>query len=234
MIPVDLYLRVREMEGRLYPDDVVARLPQVSTNHPLADEWHARATSSSKLIHYLTRNVHPLNILDVGCGNGWLSHKLSLIRGARVWGVDINEHELRQAVRIFSNHHLSFLKADIFHAPFSRYSFDSIILGNVIQYFPDLPGLLLVLKSLLSQGGEIHLLDSPFYEPNEIPSACERTRIYYTSLSLPEMAEHYFHHSNASLEKFSPHWLYKPDNFAARFMRRVGKPASPFPWIVIR
>jgi len=234
MIPVDLYLRARELEGRLYPDAMVARLPQMPAEYPLADEWQARATSSSRLVRYLEGNARPLKILDVGCGNGWLSHKLSLIPNSHVWGVDINERELGQAARIFNNDRLSFLKADVFQAPFSRRSFDAITLVSVIQYFPDLPGLLQVLKTLLSPVGEIHVLDSPLYEPDEVPSARERTRLYYTSLNLPEMAEHYFHHACSSLDQFFPRWLYKPGSLASRLTRRLGKAVSPFPWIVIR
>ncbi len=43
MIPIDLYLRVREKEGRLYSDQIVARLPDIPADHPLVDEWRARA-----------------------------------------------------------------------------------------------------------------------------------------------------------------------------------------------
>ena len=90
---VDLYLRVREKEGRLYSNDVVAQLPFVSDGHPLANEWRARSTSASRLTRCLSRQAKPLAILELGCGNGWLSNLLSK-SGHRVIGVDQNLYEL--------------------------------------------------------------------------------------------------------------------------------------------
>jgi len=49
------YLRARSAEGRLYPDDVVARLPLVPPSDPLAREWRMRADSATRLVGYLRR-----------------------------------------------------------------------------------------------------------------------------------------------------------------------------------
>ena len=231
---VDLYLSVREKEGRLYPDDLAARLPHLPPNHPLADEWRARAASSDRLRRYLTRSSRPLAILELGCGNGWLSHQLARIPSAWVCGLDRNPLELAQAARLFTGPNLTFLETDISNLPFSRRSFDVILLASVIQYIPDLPALILDLQPVLKPGGEIHLLDSPLYEPGELLSARQRTRSYYDSLGFSEMAGHYFHHPVSSLDPFSPHWLYRPDSLMARLAHRFGQAVSPFPWICLR
>lgn len=229
----DLYLRVREKEGRLYSDDMVAQLPDVPGGHPLAKEWYARADSSARLVRYLVKLPRPLNVLELGCGNGWLSGKLARIPGAQVWGVDMMSRELIQAARLFANPRLNFLAADIFHAPFLHRTFEVIVLASVIQYFPDLPALLRTLQTLLKSHGEIHILDSPLYQPGELPAAKERSRAYYSALGFPEMAEHYFHHPVTALDQHSPRWLYRPENFRARLANRFGKAVSPFPWIVL-
>jgi len=117
MIPIDLYLRVREKEGRLYSDQIVARLPDIPADHPLADEWRARAESANRLAHYIARLPQPPRILELGCGNGWLSHKLASIGGVRVWGLDRGGSELTQAWRLFHASNLVFLNADIFRPP---------------------------------------------------------------------------------------------------------------------
>ncbi len=150
-------------EGRLYPDQLVARLPEIPGDHPLAEEWHWRADSSSRLLAYLAEKPGKLDLLDLGCGNGWLSMKLSCLRGSRVWGVDRNLLELHQAGRLFEKPNLLLFAADITELPVHRNAFDIIILASVIQYFPDLAGLLHALLLLLKRSGEIHILDSPLY-----------------------------------------------------------------------
>jgi len=234
MNPLDLYLCVREKEGRLYPDPIAAHLPDLPAHHPLADEWHARAASANRLARYIARLPQLPCILELGCGNGWLSHKLASVRGVRAWGLDRGGSELAQAARLFGASNLAFLNADIFRSPFVPHRFDLIVLASVIQYFPDLSALIRTLKDLLTPGGEIHVLDSPLYSENELTAARERTRAYYASLGFPEMAGLYFHHTVSSLLPFSPRWLYRPPDWQNRFRRRFGQITSPFAWFCIR
>jgi SAM-dependent methyltransferase len=229
----ELYLRVREKEGRLYSDDFVTSLPNLPGENILAKEWEVRADSSVRLTRYLANLSRPLNILDLGCGNGWLSGKLSQISDARVWGMDVMSQELTQAARLFRNASLCFLAANIYCAPIKPMSFDVIILASVIQYFPNLPVLISTLQTLLKVRGEIHVLDSPLYLPGQLPSARERSNTYYTKLGFPEMAGYYFHHPISALEQFSPRWLYQPKNLLIRLAHMFGRTVSPFPWIVI-
>lgn len=234
MNALDLYLSVRAKEGRLYTDEVAARLPSISPAHPLAREWQARADSCLRLKHYLARTGRHLTILELGCGNGWLSGQLASLPNAQVWGLDLDSPELAQAARLFSTSNLGFLAADIFSAPFPRPAFDVIVLASVIQYFPDLAALLHAMQPLLNPGGEIHLLDSPLYEPGELPAARQRTRTYYTALGFPGMAEFYFHHAFPDLQGYALHWLYRPRQLHIRLARGLGKVVSPFPWVCLR
>jgi ubiquinone/menaquinone biosynthesis C-methylase UbiE len=234
MNPADVYLLVREKEGRLYPDQVVLHLPTLPSNYPHKAEWEARAVSANKLIRYIMRLHLPLFILELGCGNGWLSRRIGNIPGVRIWGLDRSGIELKQAARLFNSSNTGFLSTDIFRSPFIYHSFDLIILASVIQYFKDLPALIQNLQPLLTNRGEIHIIDSPIYERQELSSASERTINYYIALGFPEMADHYFHHSTDELTKFSTHWLYKPDRWQAQLARLSGKTTSPFPWLSIR
>src|SRR4051812_13830112 len=84
----DLYLAVREKEGRVYSDEEVRNLPN-SSRH--SDEWKIRKETAKKLRAYLKGK----NILEVGCGNGWLANYLNAT------GIDINEFEVNQALRVF-------------------------------------------------------------------------------------------------------------------------------------
>ncbi len=233
MNELDLYLRVREKEGRIYSDAVLQSLPRLPSNHPLAAEWQLRAGSCAGLVRYLTNLNRPLNILELGSGNGWLSHQMVTIPSAHVLGVDRGGPELAQAARVFGQTHLEFTAADIFRAPFQAASFDIIVLASVIQYFPNLTDLILAIRPLLTAVGEIHLLDSPLYPPAELPSARERTQDYYRSLGFPEMASCYHHHATTVLDRFSPRWIYRPDRQMTRILGLLGRRKSPFPWIML-
>lgn len=230
----ELYLRLREKEGRLYSDDVVARLPLMPDGHRFADEWRARARSASRLTRYLSARPGPLSILELGCGNGWLSNLLSSV-GHSVLGMDQNHHELKQAARVFQAHsRLSFFEADIFSAPFIRACFDVIVLASVLQYFQDAHALVSVLFNYLKPQGEIHILDTPLYLDHELDAAILRSEQYYESLGFPEMAGHYFHHCISDLDALHPKMLYQPRAWTLRLKHWVGQDDSPFPWIMIK
>jgi ubiquinone/menaquinone biosynthesis C-methylase UbiE len=233
MKPIDLYLLVRKKEGRLYPDHIVKNLPTFPFDEPQKVEWRARENSTKRLISYLARLPVPLFVLELGCGNGWLTHKLGSINGVRVIGLDLGGIELKQASHLFSSPNIGFLCSDIFRPPFPQNSFDVIVLASVIQYFADLPNLFTILQPLLTKRGEIHLMDSPIYKKRDLPSARERTVTYYTSLGIPEMAGNYFHHSTDELYNYSPEWLYRPDSWRVRLARFFGNIDSPFPWLRI-
>jgi hypothetical protein len=65
-----LYLSLRTKESRLYPDDIVRQLPDVSFNEALRHEWEVRNISLKKLISYLKKSETKKKILEVGCGMG--------------------------------------------------------------------------------------------------------------------------------------------------------------------
>ena len=229
----DLYLRVREKEGRVYSDEVVMRLPEVPASHPLRREWAARRASMKRLLRYVRERPSLTRILELGCGNGWLSHHLACLPGKQVWGVDRKSAELTQATRVFGKRNVLFLATDIFEAPFAAATFDMVLIASAIQYFPDLPKLIHPLRRLLRQGGELHIMDSPFYEEADLRAARERSQAHYAALGFPEMTAYYFHHTYAELKEFSPRWLYRPHSLKGRLAGWLGLIDSPFPWLCI-
>src|SRR5688572_8022793 len=87
----ELYISLRNTERRIYTDDEVAQLPDIPDNHIYTQEWKIRKLSCQRLIHYLQKKNKPLRFLEVGCGNGWLAHRLSTIKNSVVKGIDINQ-----------------------------------------------------------------------------------------------------------------------------------------------
>lgn len=227
-----IYLKVRAKENRVYPDEEVANLPFASSTNPHKKEWYLRAKSFFRLKKYLDKKVN-LDILDLGCGNGWLSGQLSKTFNFNFYCVDINYTELKQGCAMFNNGKLKFIYSDIFTSDIPIHTFDIIILNAAVQYFPDITRLLKRLLTLLNKTGEIHLIDSPFYPEIEVKIARERTVQYYRSLGFPEMVKKYFHHTYDHLLNFHFKILYDPKSLKTKISRLVLGNDSPFPWIII-
>jgi ubiquinone/menaquinone biosynthesis C-methylase UbiE len=224
------YITTRGLENRLYTDEELEKLPTIDDDHTHYKEWQIRKRSSQRLVRHLSARKRSLDILEIGCGNGWLSHRLAGIPGTQVTGVDINFTELQQAARVFSDDpNLVFIQGDIRSGILSDRLFDCIVFAASIQYFPSLKKIVHFSLSFLKPGGEIHIADTHFYRPQEIETARRRTIAYYASLGYPEMADFYFHHSRTDLRSFHHKIVYDPHSFGSRLLRRK----DPFPWIRI-
>lgn len=225
------YISLREKENRLYTDDIVKKLPEPPADHPLRKEWLHRKASTEKLIAYLKKRKNSPNILELGCGNGWLSHHLAELDQSIVWGIDRNERELLQAARVFNTYgNLSFLYADVFTAPLPQNAFDFVILASSMQYFDNVKTLLNTLLSLLAPGGEIHIIDSPIYRSHELHQARQRSMHYFQNMR-SDMHDFYHHHDWESLSEFKVTILYDPHSITSRIRRAIIPYTPPFPWI---
>jgi len=227
-----IYLKVREKEKRICSDTELLNLPFASNSNPHKKEWTLRAKSFKRFTKYLQTKKHGLNILDLGCGNGWFSGQLSKSYDHNYYCFDLNLKELKQGRQNFKSEKLKFLYADIFSSEMPSNFFDIIIINAAIQYFPDFKKLINRLLILLTEKGEIHIIDSPIYSEEEAVKAKQRTLDYYSSLGFPEMSNNYFHHSWDGLKEFKYKILYNPSDFMNRF-KRVFIEDSPFPWISI-
>jgi SAM-dependent methyltransferase len=230
------YLEVRGLEGRLLGDEVVRRLPEVPARHPRAGEWRVRVWTLRRLRAYLEGRPELTVLLDVGCGNGWMSARLAESPGRLVYALDVNQPELEQGARVFrDNPRLIFLFADVTGERLPAACVDLVLLAGAVQYFPDLAVLVPRLRRLLRPGGELHILDSPFYRRQDVDRARARSEDHYRRLGCPGMAGHYHHHCFEDLEPFAPECLYDPSALLSRLRRCLGRTGeSPFPWIRIR
>ncbi|HSZ35392.1 MAG TPA: class I SAM-dependent methyltransferase [Puia sp.] len=224
-----IYLNTRQKESRLYSDMQVASLPSIDPSHLHSKEWAVRKRSSLRLLKYLDKKKKPLIILEVGCGNGWLCGMMSSLQNTRVTGSDVNNSELDQAKRVFFNRtNLEFESGDFRNMDLNR-KFDVIIFAASIQYFPIFDSTVNKALTFLNRDGEIHILDSRFYDPDELEQARQRSYEYYDSLGNGEMAKHYFHHELISLNRFKHRFLFSPYKFISKIIFKK----DPFPWIRI-
>lgn len=225
------YIAVRKKEQRIYRDEEVRKLPLISEQHPHFKEWQARKHSSDRLFKYISHLKTPPDILEVGCGNGWLSHKLSTLTGTEVTGFDINQLELHQAKKVFGHRlNLRFTSTDPFGPEAPKKLYDVIVFAASIQYFSSPQQIISKALGKLHPGGSIHIIDSHFYKPEEVPAAKQRTDNYFAQLGFPAMSESYFHHSLEALKQFDPEILYNPHSVWNRLTQRN----DPFYWICIK
>ncbi len=172
-----------------------------------------------------------LKILEVGCGNGWLAHRLVSVHGYDVTGTDINLAELQQAARVFSHiPYLQFVYGGINAEKIEDKEYDFIVFAASMQYFSSLRDTITLAFPKLKTNGEIHIIDSPFYTSTEMEAAKKSTRDYYTNLGFTEMTEYYFHHTMDELASFRYKILYKPSFIRHRILNNK----NPFPWICIK
>ncbi|HEX7014442.1 MAG TPA: class I SAM-dependent methyltransferase [Cyclobacteriaceae bacterium] len=226
------YTALRTSEGRLLPDAIVKDLPHVPRQHPLRKEWLVRKRSAEALARYM-KKTSPARVLEIGCGNGWLINFLAGQVEADYCGVDVNEIELKQAVRLFSTQdRITFVYGDITSSAFDECKTDVIVCASVIQYFPDLPSLLDRLKGMLCANGEIHIIDSPLYREGDAAAAKARSVDHFWKTGQPDMASYYHHHTWKSLKNDHYDVLHHPNSLSGRIKKWLGY--SPFPWVVVR
>lgn len=229
----EYYLKLRNAERRNYDDETLSHLPYITHSHKHYKEWQIRKNSSDKLKHYLSQKSHNINILEIGCGNGWLANKIAQLKNANVIGMDINLTELEQAARVFkSKDNLIFLHADIFSEKLDNLKFNCIILSAAIQYFKDLTVLVQRLLELTVHGGEIHIIDSPLYCKKETQTAKNTSYNHFKEMDVPEMSSLYFHHMMVELANFKFIIMFKPDSLFNRARRRLfSGNLPPFYWL---
>ncbi|RJQ35640.1 class I SAM-dependent methyltransferase [Candidatus Parcubacteria bacterium] len=71
-------------------------------------------------------------ILDIGCGNGFLSYEVAG-KAKEVVGIDIKDYNIREAQKRFSRANLKYIIGDATKYDFGH-RFDKIILSNVLEH----------------------------------------------------------------------------------------------------
>lgn len=229
----NLYLKVRKKEKRIYSDDEIKLLPYASKRNPHRDEWALRTKSFLRFKKYLSQKKTKLNILDLGCGNGWFTGQLANEFEHNYYCIDVNLTELEQAARVFENDNTTFIYADIFTTSLPANTFDLVIINSALQYFQNISALMKELFFISKTYGDVHIIDTPFYNANEIMPAKNRTLKYYTSIGYPEMTAKYFHHTFDDFKYLRYSYLYNPNSFKNKLSNFIFEKDSPFPWIVV-
>lgn len=163
----------RAAEGRDYWGEELLSLPYLRTGS-LARQWTVRARTFDAFLEHVVRPMgraagRPLQILDLGAGNGWLSYRLS-IEGHGCTAVDIRDDAidgLGAAAGFLDLTSFERLVASFEGLPLCPDSADLAVFNASLHYSTDLEATIAEAVRVVRPGGRMVILDSPFYARSE-------------------------------------------------------------------
>lgn len=139
-----------------------------------AEQWHRlfgendlnRRDLLDPIILQVLEDVKGRQILDAGCGDGYLSRKLARL-GASITSVELSRKMLDFAIELQKRSPLtiSYHHADCSSLPFlSASTFDVVVTNNVVQDMADYQGAFREFSRLLKPGGTyLHIANHPCF-----------------------------------------------------------------------
>ena len=198
------YQTVRRAEGWGSEDPAYYRaLPYQDLTGRFDEIWRIRARSFDTFVREVLEplerhSAHPLDVLDLGAGNGWLAFRLSR-RGHRVLAVDIldDPRDGLGALRHYADgQSILPILAEFDRLPLARADLDLVVFNASLHYSTDYARTLCESLRVLRPGGTLVILDSPMYSTPSSGARMVRerearfTRTYgFASNALP--SEHY-------------------------------------------
>lgn len=163
------YSRIRRAEGRGSDDPAYYRaLPYRDINARNSKQWSIRAKTWDFFERFILSKIEkeaarPLNILDLGAGNGWMSYRLTL-RDHKPVALDIFS-DYCDGLRSARHYPKPFpcIEAEFDALPFGDASFDLAIYNSSIHYSTDYRRTLAEARRCLRQSGRVVIMDSPVY-----------------------------------------------------------------------
>ena len=133
------------------------------------------------------------NVLDVGCGAGWLSRRLAkLVPEGRVVGMDISDEMIRHARRASVDHeNLLFVTGEVQEIPWETNFFSHAISVESSYYWPDLAAGVRELFRVLKPGGSAWILINYYRDNPHCHQWGELLAVKTHLLSAQEWAEHF-------------------------------------------
>ena len=163
------YETVRRAEGRGSHDKAYyANLPYRDLSGRMSADWRIRAKSFDAFLKHvivpMEKNTkRPLQILDLGAGNGWLSNRLAL-RGHQAAAIDlaVNDFDGLGCYRFYDSKFLP-VQAEFDHLPFPENSADVILFNASLHYSVNIKQTLKEALRVLNLPGSLAIIDSPVY-----------------------------------------------------------------------
>jgi SAM-dependent methyltransferase len=160
---LEAYAKIRAAEGRGSDDSAYYRaLPYCDLTGRNSGQWRIRA----RTFDVFKRRVlpkHPCDVLDLGAGNCWLSHRLAELGHSPV-AVDIftDPRDGLGAARHYPRR-FPVIESGFDQLPVPSSSFDLAVFNSSIHYSSDYVRTLQEARRCLRPGGRVVILDSPIY-----------------------------------------------------------------------
>jgi len=179
------YATVRAAEGRGSNTSSYYRaLPDRDLSGNNGKQWRIRARSyryfERKILAPLEKRARrPLDILDLGAGNGWMSYRLAE-RGQRPVALDIfcDPMDGLGALRHYP-FSIRSVAAEFDAIPFREGSFDVAIYNSSFHYSPDYRITLREVRRCLRPNGLLVIMDTPLYRRPEHGESMRQERRQY-------------------------------------------------------
>jgi ubiquinone/menaquinone biosynthesis C-methylase UbiE len=165
---LEQYTAIRHAEGRGSDDPAYYRaLPYADLTGCNRWQWRIRARSFDHFVESVLRPLElrlrrPLDLLDLGAGNGWMSWRLSQ-RGHRVAALDIFTDDRDGLGAMVKYACRGGVAGDFDQLPFPAATFDAAIYNASLHYSADYVRTLGEALRCLRRPGKIVILDSPVY-----------------------------------------------------------------------
>jgi ubiquinone/menaquinone biosynthesis C-methylase UbiE len=164
------YSRIRRAEGRGSDDPEYFRaLPYRDLTGKNSEQWAIRARTWRHFERFILtaiekESARPLEILDVGAGNGWMSYRLTQ-RGHKPVALDIFT-DYSDGLRSTRHYPCRFpcVEAEFDELPFRDQVFDLVIYNSSIHYSTDYTRTLNEAHRCLRASGSVVIMDSPVYK----------------------------------------------------------------------
>jgi SAM-dependent methyltransferase len=177
------YARHRAQEGRGYTGETLLALPYIRSG-PHRAQWAVRARTFET---FMARVLRPsaarlrraLDVLDLGAGNGWLAYRIAL-EGHHAIAVDIRDDAVdglgAASPFLARARRMEAIISSFDSVPLPPALADIALFNASIHYATDLRGVLREAIRLTRPGGQVAILDSPFYssEANGLAMVAEK------------------------------------------------------------
>ena len=170
--------RAREGRGPLDAAQLLS-LPHLAEG-PFAREWRVRACSFDAFLRAVLEPLarlrgRPLDVLDLGAGNGWLCWRVARM-GHRPLALDVRADGvdgLGAAAAYRANLPRMFGRviASFERLPFGGRAFDLAVFNAALHYGRELGAVLREAARVVGGGGRLAIVDSPFYRTSEAGDA---------------------------------------------------------------
>lgn len=158
-------------------------LPEHPANEPDSGIWEIRRKSFARLKQILSRKLPSGGtVLDLGSGNGWLSHQLAAL-GYRPMGMDINTDpdDGLAAVRHYTLTWPAVLTS-FDQLPLRDDGVDMAIFNGSLHYSRQIAATLAETFRVLRPGGSIVIMDTPIYtNPSSGATMMEERQAYHNA-----------------------------------------------------